>query len=252
MNTRPSFFACCRDIRNHDARSAIRIFVIALALMITVLSCATRPAADPGRDLPAPDKSDISDTLIAAPDSILTDIDGNGYSVFIVGEKLWMGEDLKVTRYSNGKPLTQHSGTGTLSTEEEGMYVLYVDTGATGSSIGLLYNYHAILEGRLCPEGWRIPAIDDWHELFTHMGGPDSAAGRIQSESTTFSVTYGGMMTTGSIEPYHGKGMTAYWWSSTSVARRTAAYVSVEKGNPAILQGGMNENSFLSVRCIKE
>ena len=252
MNTRPSPFACCRDNQINDARSAIRIFVTVLALMLTGFSCATRPATDINGALPAPETANIEDTLIAAPDSILTDIDGNEYSIFMIGEKLWMGEDLKVTRYSNEKTLTQHSGTGSLSTAEEGMYVMYDDTGTTGSSIGLLYNFHAVLEGSLCPEGWRIPAIDDWQELFTHMGGPDLAAGRIQSDSTTFSVTFGGMMTPGSIEPFHGKGIAAFWWSSTNVARRTAACVSVEKGNPAILQGGMNENSFLSVRCIKE
>ncbi|MFO7924143.1 MAG: FISUMP domain-containing protein [Bacteroidales bacterium] len=104
----------------------------------------------------------------------VVDIDGNEYATVIIGQQEWMAENLRVTNYADGSPVsTGLSGTEWNNTTE-GAYAIYpygeidglYSTGEVLSAYGALYNWYAVDDpGKLCPAGWRVPADDDWTEL---------------------------------------------------------------------------------------
>ena len=185
--------------------------------------------------------------------NILTDIDSNTYKVVKIGEQYWMGENLKVTHFNTGTPIGRDMGSSRLNPPEEGMFAVYDNNDSNSISYGNLYNHHAVTEGNLCPEGWRVPSVQDWQQLIDHTGGMDSCGLKLQNDSVTgFHALMGGMMSPSGLEPFSGMGQQGHWWSSTLVGRRTFSSLVINKESLQVEISGMNENNFLSIRCIKD
>jgi clan AA aspartic protease (TIGR02281 family) len=96
---------------------------------------------------------------------ICKDIDGNIYKTVIVGDILWMAENLKTTRFNNGDTIVEDNTVG------------YIDYGTREKdkrgkiSQGHLYNWYTVSEQRnVCPKGWYIPSRDDVVELTNYYG----------------------------------------------------------------------------------
>lgn len=109
-------------------------------------------------------------------ENIVTDIDGNQYNVIRIGYQEWMVENLRVTHYNDGTPISY------TATSEQWMFADSVEKGAwcvydfygdadearTANSYvtyGALYNFHAVQSEKLAPEGWRVATADDWNIL---------------------------------------------------------------------------------------
>lgn len=103
---------------------------------------------------------------------ILNDIDGNTYKTVLLGDECWMRENLRTTRYANGreiKPTPQYPDNNPLNVSE----------------YGLLYNWYSVLngskpteetDGRVqgpCPDGWHVPANFEWMGLEDYVGYKD-------------------------------------------------------------------------------
>ena len=106
------------------------------------------------------------------------DIDGNMYNTVIIGDQIWMAENLKVTRYNNGDTLHVGIcecpwGAGSYGC---GCDEAYEGIGAwdfNGDPIiyGNLYNWYAVDDERgICPENYRIPTESDFDLLFEYVG----------------------------------------------------------------------------------
>jgi uncharacterized protein (TIGR02145 family) len=130
------------------------------------------------------------------------DIDGNSYKTVIIGEQIWMAENLKVTHYRNGDSII----TGLASRldgkfaktfdkpppissnyliNHEGAYVVYNDDPSNVDIYGNLYNWYAVDDERgVCPEGWHVPTIYEWEELVDYLGGSDIAGGLLKDTGT--------------------------------------------------------------------
>ncbi len=209
------------------------------------------------------------------------DIDGNVYRSINIGGQVWMAQNLRVTRYSNGDmisadpadPEWQKSGESDL-----GSYTVYPHTELDGlgsdaevvEEYGALYNWHAVDDDRgLCPTGWRVPDAADWQELIDHLGGPEIAGGRLKSAETApayhprwdnpntgatnesgFSALPGGSRTSDGnygLAGYHG-----YWWSATEINVFGAGDIMMGcRHNDVISSIGNKENNY-SVRCIMD
>jgi len=92
------------------------------------------------------------------------DVDGNQYQTVLMDGRVWMAENLRVTRYKNGDAIpTDYTDSewGNLST---GGYSVYPTSPAI---YGNLYNWYAVGDERgICPEGWGIPSGYQ-HGVFT-------------------------------------------------------------------------------------
>jgi uncharacterized protein (TIGR02145 family) len=96
----------------------------------------------------------------------VTDIDGNVYETVIIGNLEWMTENLKTTHYNDGTPIA-HPGDNNQawSGNTTGAYAWYNNDEDYKHLYGALYNWRAVNNGNLCPEGWYVPEDSDIFEM---------------------------------------------------------------------------------------
>ncbi len=120
----------------------------------------------------------------------VTDIDGNVYQTVIIGDQVWMAQNLRVTRYNNGDVVS----TGLSNTEwqntTEGAYAIYDHNASNTDGInspeemveayGKLYNWYAVNDPRgICPTGWHVPSDAEWTYLLNYLDSQGFPYGNI-------------------------------------------------------------------------
>jgi uncharacterized protein (TIGR02145 family) len=159
----------------------------------------------------------------------LKDIDGNVYTAVRIGTQTWMVENLKVTKYRNGDPITNitdySSWKNTLTT---GAYCWYGNDLANKADYGALYNWYALSDPRgLVPLGWHIPTDAEWATLISFLGGLNEAGGKLKEAGlehwsgpniannvSGFTALPGGYQE-GLGNSTSGINVCGVWWSST-------------------------------------
>ncbi len=87
-------------------------------------------------------------TSIASPVTV-TDIDGNEYQTIQIGEQLWMAENLKTTRYSDGStiPHVESISEWDLLTVSQEAYCWYENSISFRDKYGGMYTWAAAMKG---------------------------------------------------------------------------------------------------------
>jgi uncharacterized protein (TIGR02145 family) len=125
-----------------------------------------------------------SDELVVTTDEnkVIYDYNGIPYQTKKIGNQEWMLRNLQTTRYNNGDQIHQQENSGY---PEDPYYTQYPTPGSKAYNFGKLYAYDIINDPRgICPAGWKIPAREDWQELFTTIGGMGVAGGKLKSTDT--------------------------------------------------------------------
>lgn len=162
--------------------------------------------------------------------------DGNRYKYIQVGDKIWMGENLKY---------------------ESGESWCYDDLDANCNKYGRLYSIESAKES--CPAGWRLPVSKEWDELVSFLG---SGAGlklmkknewyaTLSSNDLCFSALPAGYINISSgvsvMANFYG-----YWWTSSKNSDNTNVVKHISYDNPSIVQSlAYDSGMAFSVRCIK-
>ena len=118
----------------------------------------------------------------------VTDADGNVYNTITIGNQVWMLENLKTTTYNDGTPITMYSfevhGNNWLNFNTPEAFYQWADTSDLNDVhdnelpfdyYGAMYNHLAIESGKLAPEGWRIPTMQDFIELQNYISNNGNA-----------------------------------------------------------------------------
>ncbi len=214
---------------------------------------------------------------------MLTDIDGNIYQTVTIGKQVWMVENLKTTRCNDGTSVPE------LSNENEPGMCWYNQNPVNKDVYGGLYNFNVVHTGKLCPEGWHIPSVDDWDTLFSYLSGRDTLEiGDTTIITIDWSVVPGKLKSTGTLEAgtglwyapnsslnssnfsavpggnwagfergFLGLGNYAKFWTSNSVGQYGGMEASINRENPAdstsVADAGHAIGGYygLSVRCLK-
>jgi len=194
----------------------------------------------------------------------VVDIDGNVYKTVVIGTQVWFGENLKTTRYHNGDPIPEITGETEWLNLTSGAYCKFENDPANIAVYGLLYNWYAVQDSRnVCPDGWKVPAYDDWTALVNFLEGESIAGGKLKQKGTT----YWKSPNTGATDDYgftalpsgyklggtfREPGYYAIFWSSTE-ADATDAHILdlISSTSQANLEEAYKSDGF-SVRCIKE
>lgn len=210
-------------------------------------------------DVPTVDKT-ITFNFIPCIDG-----DNNNYTVVEIGSQVWMAENLKTTKFSDGTeiPLITDNDWFYLSTPGFGWYnndiankVIYV----------ALYNWFTVADNRnLCPIGWLVSSEAEWTILTTFLGGENVAGGKLKETGTThwqdalyigitnetvFKALPGGYrLLSGGFDLVRFEG---YWWSSTEYDELAAWSHSIDFEGINVYKTPLDRKMYgYSVRCLK-
>ncbi len=211
--------------------------------------------------------------------TVLNDVNGNIYNVIIIGTQVWMKENLKTTKYSDGTdiPLINTEEAWSVLTFTNKAYCWYDDDIGNKEVYGALYTWAAAMNGMtssdsdpsgvqgVCPSGWHLPSDSEWI-LLTNYLGEGVAGGKLKEEGTShwLYVNTGATNETGftalpgGIRNFNGTfeslGSVGRWWSSTSI-EHDPYYVwgeSLYFNQVYIYRSMANKKDGRSIRCIKD
>ena len=191
----------------------------------------------------------------------VTDVDGNSYESIIIGNQVWMAENLKVIHFRNGESLTA----GLSSTHGLSAYTVYDNDETNADTYGYLYNWYAVTDSRnIAPEGWHVPTNDEWQTLVDYLGGSSVAGGKLKEADTThwYSPNTGATNESGFTAlpggfgnysgPFNYMGSIAWFWSSTFWQIDDAYHRRLHFDDSDVTQSGLTRRHGISIRCVKD
>jgi uncharacterized protein (TIGR02145 family) len=100
----------------------------------------------------------------------LTDIDGNTYKWVKLDDQVWMANYLRTTRYNTGEEIPLVEGPKAWTLLNSPGYCWYENNEEYVDSIyGAIYNWLTVMNGDLCPDGWRVPDTADCKMLSNYI-----------------------------------------------------------------------------------
>lgn len=162
--------------------------------------------------------------------STVTDIDGNVYKTVMIGDQIWMVENLQVTHYNNGDSIPKVTDSIAWVDLDTGAWCDYNNSIEVGAICGHLYNCQAVDDHRgISPEGWHVPTDEDWQILIEFLGGYFVAGGKLKegglehwispntgaTNESGFNTLPGGYHLVFLINGFVDIGYSANYWSSS-------------------------------------
>jgi uncharacterized protein (TIGR02145 family) len=204
--------------------------------------------------------------VISQAPQIVTDTDGNQYHTVRIGKQVWMVENLKTTRFNDGKAIPLVSENQEWAHLTTSAYCWYNNDSVTNKNkYGALYNYYSVSTGKLAPKGWRVPTDEDWKILVDFLGGESVAGGKMKEEGTIHwknpnknaSDSSGFSGLPGGFRLPEGRffllGQTGYWWASWTNNKSNFAVGRIMVSYNASAQICYESKGYgFSVRCIKD
>jgi uncharacterized protein (TIGR02145 family) len=100
----------------------------------------------------------------------IKDYDGNLYDSVVIGNQVWMVQNLRVTHYRNGDKIPMQADNNKWSNTTVGAWCNYANSASNSITYGRLYNYNAVADTRgIAPVGWRVASLDDWKRMKSYL-----------------------------------------------------------------------------------
>ncbi|UCE17077.1 MAG: hypothetical protein JSV84_09210 [Gemmatimonadota bacterium] len=213
----------------------------------------------------------------ACPSTTVTDIDGNVYQTVIIGDQVWMAENLKVTHYRNGDAIPNVTKGSEWSDLSTGAFCNYNNDANNVPTYGRLYNWYAVDNSRhIAPEDWHVPTDEDWKQLEMYLGMSQSQAdsiglrgtdegGKMKESGTSHwsSPNTGATNESGftalpagfryyTIEVFGAMGGEAGFWSSTEYSSGYAFRRGLNSIDSKVYRRTSYMQNGFSIRCVKD
>lgn len=239
-------------------KNKMRIYLLIINTILIILSCSCKKDDN--------NPTNGKTTAIFNPDltyGTMADQDGNIYKTIKIGDLTWMAENLRVTTYNDGSPISEIIENDKWNSLTTGAYCNYNNTNniVTIATYGRLYNWYAVITGKLAPKGWHIPTKNDWTYLKNYLAGLDSKLRETGTTHWEFSSNEvlnqtGFTALPGSCRELDGSfgtiGRIGFWWSCTEYDNSSAWFRGMPL-NLAVLNEGIGpKGAGFSVRCIKD
>ncbi|MFH0842742.1 MAG: fibrobacter succinogenes major paralogous domain-containing protein, partial [Bacteroidota bacterium] len=194
---------------------------------------------------------------------LVVDFDDNQYNTVTIGTQVWLAENLKTTHLNDGTAIPDVTDDASWMVLSTPGYAWYNNDAGTYRDYGILYNWHTVNTGTLCPTGWHVPTDTEWTTLMSYAGGGYMAGGKLKETGTvhwvdpnldatdeySFTALPGGIR--GYMGPFMDIGSTGNWWTSSMISvdpYNVTIYASM--GEMMMMQ--MMSGAGMSVRCIKD
>jgi len=207
----------------------------------------------------------------------VSDIEGNSYKTVRIGDQVWMAENLKTGKFSDGTtiPLVTDQSTWT-NLKTSGMCFYNNEELTYKPTYGIFYNYYAVVDPHgLCPDGWHVPSDNEWKILEMYLGMSQTEAdkngtfrgttegGKLKELGTThwLSPNLGATNTSGYTAlpagyrysvGFYDINQWAIFWTSTSYDTNQAYDRGLHYNYEKIDRHYYGKLAGLSVRCIKD
>ena len=155
------------------------------------------------------------------------DYDGNTYSTVLIGNQIWMAENLEVTHFRDGTVIPNITNDGDWDGLTSSAYCYYSNN---LGSWGALYNWFAVNDSHnIAPEGWHVPTDTEWRTLYLYANnnGQAGAEGTALKSTTGwnspgngtdnfgFNGLPGGLRRSNDGGGFNWAGNRGYFWSAT-------------------------------------
>ena len=184
--------------------------------------------------------------------------EGYWYNTTSIGGQCWFSENVRylpeVSPSSEGSDAVPHA----YVYDYEGNEVYVAKTTLNYHQYGVLYNFPAVVQWDLCPNGWHVPTDEEWTAMTSSLGSELFAGNMMKAN---FGDSWGGTNLSGfSGLPGGSRNYNGYfslatylgvWWSSSpngSYAWSRDMYDYLEN----VLRDYFDPRSGFSVRCIKD
>lgn len=194
--------------------------------------------------------------------TVITDVDGNIYSILTIGTQTWMQENLKTTRYNDhiSIPYVPNEADWSILLTPGYCYLL----GDPALSYGAYYNWSTINTGKLCPTGWHVPGNAEWGILDSYLGGVGAAGVKLMevgsahwpvpnssaTNASGFTALPAGYRS-GSDGFFYSFGTTSFWFTGTEY-NAGSAYTRDLSSDGGYQVSNHPKSTGYSVRCIKD
>ena len=165
------------------------------------------------------------------------DIDGNKYKTVFIGSQEWMAENLRVSKFNDGTPISNITADDKWQFTENPAWCYFENKVANNLIFGKLYNGYVIdhrVGKNVCPNGWHVPLVDEWDLLFEYLNNnkAEGAFEALRATGNKYWKREDGVKSTNSslfsALPTYGRynegyffssdnsiiGRDAYWWTS--------------------------------------
>ena len=222
--------------------------------------------------------SDYSASAVAI--WLLVDYDGNVYQVVQIGDQVWMKENLRVTHYRDGTPISHVTDNATWANLSTEAYCIYNNNASSEvDTYGVLYNWYAAADvHNIAPAGWHVPTDLEWKELEMALGMSQDEAdgeywrgtnegsklasnadlwddGALENDivfgSSSFNALPGGFRYSDN-RGYDMMGNYAYFWSVTEEAIYGAWPRILSNGSSRVSRSGSPKRGGFSIRCLMD
>jgi Fibrobacter succinogenes major domain (Fib_succ_major). len=203
---------------------------------------------------------------------IVKDIDGNVYKTVTIGKQVWMKENLKTTKYNDGKAIPLVSDDKIWEALTTPAYCWYKnDAKSNKNAYGALYNWYAVSTNKLCPRGWHVPSDAEWTKLTTYLGGESVAGGKLKETGTShwespntgatnesgFTALPSGYRNFAGAFDISGSNSLYFrsngcWWSSTEQYDFNAYYIRLYNALNEVYSSLSDKHFGYSARCLRD
>jgi len=218
----------------------------------------------------------VTDDNIFTTTGTVKDVDGNVYKTVLIGNQIWMGENLRTTHFSNWDPILNGEKVANYC-DNNSYYFRYNEDPGTVVQYGLLYNSYAATHSNTmepersnsvpsgiqgaCPTGWHLPSLAEYLILIDHLGGEEEAGGKLKSielwnspnEGATNSSNFSALPTGGYDKynsGYSGLGVSTSFLTSTGRPDDTfVVYLDNKSSHAPIYVVHRCNGSY--IRCVK-
>jgi uncharacterized protein (TIGR02145 family) len=198
--------------------------------------------------------------------STVKDLENNIYKTVQIGSQTWMVENLKTTKYNDGKAIRLVTSERVWKNLTTPGYCWYNNNPVAYKDLfGALYNWHTVNTDKLCPVGWHVPSDVEWIVLIDYLGGEDISAEKLReawyhhwnypnwyaTNETGFTAVPGGVINDNG--EFGGVGEVGVWWSSSRCEDPHFVWSrSMINSKSSLYREEQSKKNGFSVRCVKD